>query len=252
MDKFVAVVFGDEKAAYAGVRAFADMNAEGSLDVAQACVIKKEANGTFSTKEVSDNFPIRTLVGTALGSLVGVLAGPVGLAIGATSGAYAGMIGDIYNVGLDEDFVSEVGTALTPGKCAVIAEVDEEWVTPLDTRMESLGGVVYRTLKSDAREDQRKREIASAKAELEQLKIEHAKAQADRKAKLQAHIDKINKRIDAKLTRSQERARQTAQQFEARVKALQDKAEKERGAAKAAFEARIAKLRKDYQSRVHA
>ena len=252
MDKFVAVVFGDEKAAYAGVRAFAEMNAEGSLDVAQVCVIKKEPNGTVSTKEVDDDFPIRTLAGTALGSLIGVLGGPVGLAIGATSGAYAGMIGDIYNVGLDEDFVADVGSALTPGKCAVIAEVDEEWVTPLDTRMESLGGVVYRTLKADAREDQRKREIASAKAELEQLKIEHAKAQADRKAKLQAHIDKINKRIDAKLTRSQEQARQTTQQFEARVKALQDKAEKEKGAAKSAFEARIAKLRKDYQSRVHA
>ena len=69
---------------------------------------------------------------------------------------------------------------MTPGKCAVIAEVEEEWVTPLDTRMESLGGVVYRALKADVREDQRKREIASAKADLEQLKIEHAKAQADR------------------------------------------------------------------------
>jgi uncharacterized membrane protein len=252
MDKFVTVVFGDEKAAYAGVRAFAEMNAEGSLDVAQVCVIKKEPNGTVSTKEVADDFPIRTLAGTALGSLAGILAGPVGLAVGATSGAYAGMIGDLYNVGVDEEFVSDVGTALTPGKCAVIAEVDEEWVTPLDTRMESLGGVVYRALKADVREDQRKREIAAAKAELEQLKIEHAKAQADRKAKLQAQIEKLNKRIEAKLARSQEGAQQATRQFEARVKALQDRAEKEKGSAKAAVEARIAKLRKDYQGRVHA
>jgi len=252
MDKFVTVVFGDEKAAYAGVRAFAEMNAEGSLDVAQVCVIKKEPNGTVSTKEVADDFPIRTLAGTALGSLAGILAGPVGLAVGATSGAYAGMIGDLYNVGVDEEFVSDVGTALTPGKCAVIAEVDEEWVTPLDTRMESLGGVVYRALKADVREDQRKREVAAAKAELEQLKIEHAKAQADRKAKLQAQIEKLNKRIEAKLARSQDQAQQATRQFEARVKALQDRAEKEKGSAKAAVEARIAKLRKDYQGQLHA
>jgi uncharacterized membrane protein len=252
MDKFVTVVFGDEKAAYAGVRAFAEMDAEGSLDVAQVCVLKKEPNGTVSTKEVAGDFPIRTLAGTALGSLAGILAGPVGLAVGATSGAYAGMIGDLYNVGVDEDFVSDVGTALTPGKCAVIAEVDEEWVTPLDTRMEALGGVVFRALKADVREDQRKREVAAAKAELEQLKIEHAKSQADRKAKLQAQIEKLNKRIEAKLARSQERAQQATRQFEARVKALQDRAEKEKGSAKAAVEARIAKLRKDYQSQVHA
>lgn len=251
MDKFVAVVFGDEKAAYAGVRALAEMNSEGSLDVAQVCVVKKEPNGAVVTHEV-DDFPIRTLGGTALGSLIGILGGPAGLAIGAAAGAYAGMIGDLYNAGLDEDFVWEVGAALLPGKCAVIAEVEEEWVTPLDTRMESLGGVVYRTLKADVREDQRQREIAAAKAELEQLKIEHAKAQADRKAKLQAHIDRVNKRIDAKLMRSHERARQISQQFEARVKALQDKAEREKGAAKAAFEARISRLRQDYKSRVHA
>ena len=250
MDKLVAVVFGDEKAAYAGVRAFAEMNAEGSVDVTQVCVIKKEPNGTISTKEV-DDFPIRTLAGTALGSVAGVLAGPAGLAVGASGGAFAGMIGDLYNVGVDEDFISDVGIALTPGKCAVIAEVEEEWVTPLDTRMESLGGVVYRALKADVREDQRKREIASAKAELEQLKVEQAKAQADRKAKLQAQIEKINKRIDAKLARSQEQAQQAKRQLDARVKALQDKAEKQKGAAKAAVEARITKLRNDYQSRVH-
>ncbi len=252
MDKLVAVVFSDEKAAYGGVRALAKMDEEGSVDVAQVCVIKKEPDGSVSTKEVDDEFPIRTLGGTALGSLVGLLGGPVGLAIGASGGAFAGMIGDIYNIGVDEDFVIDVGEALTPGKCAVIAEIEEEWVTPLDTRMESLGGVVYRALKHEVREDQRRREIAAAKAELEQLRIEHAKAKADRKAKLQAHIEKLGKRIDAKLARSQQRAQQVTQQFEARVKALQDKAQKEQGAAKAAVEARITKLRNDYKSRVHA
>jgi uncharacterized membrane protein len=68
MDKLVAVVFRDEKGAYEGVHALAEMNTEGSLDVAQVCVIKKEPDGTISTKEVSDDFPIRTLAGTAIGT----------------------------------------------------------------------------------------------------------------------------------------------------------------------------------------
>jgi uncharacterized membrane protein len=252
VDKIVAVVFKDEKSAYQGVRAFSEMNAEGSIDVAVVCVIKKETDGTVSTKEVADGFPVGTLAGTALGSLVGLLGGPIGLAVGATSGAFAGMVGDLYSIGVDEEFVSDVATALLPGKCAVVAEVDEEWVTPMDTRMEALGGMVYRALKSTVHEEHWERDIAAAKAQREQLRIEHAKAQADRKARLQAQIDRLSERIDAKLARVQARSQQVTREFQARVQRLQQKADKEKGDAKAAVEARIAKLRLDYQIRPHA
>jgi hypothetical protein len=40
--------------------------------------------------------------------------------------------------------LTDVATALTPGKYAVVADVDEDWVTPVDTRMEAVGGVVFR------------------------------------------------------------------------------------------------------------
>ena len=252
MDKLVAVVFGDEKMTYAGSRALSEMNAEGSIDVAAMCVIKKESDGTVSTKHIAEGFPIRTLAGTALGSLVGVLGGPVGLAAGTVIGAWAGMFGDLYSAGVDAEFMADVSTALSPGKCAVLAELEEEWVTPLDSRMESLGGVVYRTLKSTVREEQWKRDTAAAKAELDQLKAELAQARADRKAKLQAQIDRLSKRVDAKLQSAQARAKQVALQYQAKVHALQQRADREQGEAKAAVEARIAKLRSDYQSRAHA
>jgi len=252
MDKLVAVVFSNEKAAYAGSRALSEMNAEGSIEVGGMCVIKKEADGTVSTKQIAENFPIRTLAGTALGSLVGVLGGPVGLAAGTIVGAWAGMFGDLYSAGVDAEFVGDVSAAMTPNKCAVLAELDEEWVTPLDTRMESLGGVVYRTLKSTVREDQWKRENAAAKAELDQLKAEHAQAHADRKAKLQVQVERLSKRVEAKLQNAQARGQQITQEYQAKVHALQQRADREQGEAKAAVEARIAKLRSEYQIRPHA
>ena len=253
MDKLVAVVFQDEKAAYEGVRAFSEMNAEGSLDVAAVCMVTKAPDSTISSREVSDDdFPIRTLAGTGVGALVGVLAGPVGVGAAAAIGAFAGMIADLYSFSVDADFVSDVGTALTPGKSAVIAEVGEEWVTPLDTRMEEIGGVVYRTLKSAVREDQLKHQAQAARAHLAQLKIEFAQARADHKGKLQARIENLSQRIDAKLARAQARSQQVTREYEAKLKALQQKADKETGDARAAVEARIAKLRKDYQSGVHA
>jgi hypothetical protein len=77
-------------------------------------------------------------------SLIGLLGGPVGLAVGAVTGAAAGSLYDLAQLGVSEDFVAEVSRQLSPGKAAVIAEVDEEWITPLDARMEPLGGVVFR------------------------------------------------------------------------------------------------------------
>ena len=252
MDKMLAVVFNDEKTAYEGTRALSDLNAQGSIEVDALAVIKKNADGTVSTKQVDGDFPIQTFAGTAIGAVIGVLAGPVGVAAGAAAGAWAGMIGDLYAAGVDADFVSEVSTALTSGKCAVVAEVEEEWVTPIDTRMETLGGVVYRTPRSTAEEDQWKRETTAAKAQLDQLKTEHAQARTDRKAKLQKQIEELSKRLNARFERAKARSQQSTRDLQARVQALQQRADKEKGDTKAAFEARIAKLRADHQNRPQA
>jgi uncharacterized membrane protein len=252
MNKMLAVVFGDEKAAYEGVRALSALDQEGSIDVNQLAVIKKNADGTVSRERVDDEFPVWTLGGTALGSVIGILGGPVGVAIGIGTGALAGLIGDLYNSEVDTDFLTDVSTALTPGKYAVVADVDEDWVTPVDTRMEAVGGVVFRTAKSTIEKERRARDAAARRAELDQLKAEHAKAQGDRKAKLQAKIDHLRARMEKKLEQDQARSKQSDEALQARVQALQKKADKEQGAAKATIEARITRLRDDYQRQQHA
>jgi len=249
MEKLVAVVFSNEKAAYEGVRVLSDMNAAGSIDVPVMYLLKKESESGASTKEVADDYaPARTVAGTALGALVGALGGPVGAAAGAGVGAVAGLIWDLYSIGVDQDFFCDVATALAPGKCAVVAEVDEEWVGPLDTLMEDLGGVVYRTPKPTVQKEHWRRETANAKTQLELLKTELAQARLDRKAKLQTQLEKLRERIDAKLARAQARSQQARREYEAKVKRLQQKADKAKGDVRAAVEARIAELRKDYPS----
>ena len=253
MEKLVAVVFSNEKAAYEGVRVLSEMNAAGNMDVPVMYVIKKESDSAVSTQEVADDYvPVRTVAGTAIGGLIGALGGGGGAFAGAAAGAFAGLIWELYAIGVDQDFFSDVATALTPGKCAIVAEVDEEWVTPLDTLMEGLGGVVYRTPKPSVQADHWKRETANIKTQLEQLKIELTQARADRKANLQAQIENLNKRMNGKLAQAQTRSQQAAREYQAKVDALHQKADKEKGDAKAALEARIAKLRQDYKSRAHA
>jgi DNA repair exonuclease SbcCD ATPase subunit len=115
--------------------------------------------------------------------------------------------------------------------------------------MEALGGVVHRTLKSTFEHDQWSQAAADARTELDQLKAEEKDARADRKAKLQAQIARLSKRVDAMLDRAREHSRRAAEDFQARATALQKRVAKERGDRKAALEARLAKLRSDYQSR---
>ena len=245
----LAVVFNDEKSAYEGARALAELDKEGSIDVFAAAVLEKDAKGSVITKKVQGDFPIQTVAGTAIGGLIGLLGGPAGVAVGSAAGVMAGLLGDMYTANVDEEFLTEVSTALTPGKWAVIAEIDEEWVTPVDTRMEAVGGVVQRTLKSTFEHEQWSQAAQDARTELDHLKAEEREARADRKAKLQAQIAGLSKRVEAKLDRAKARSRQAAEEFQARVIALQKRIDKERGDRKAALEARLAKLHSDFHSR---
>jgi len=254
MDKILTIVFGDEKSAYAGVSALHALDGEGSIVLNTLAVIRKNSDGTVTQERIDDDFPppSGTLVGTAVGSLIGILGGPVGMAVGIGTGAFIGLIRDVHTSGVDTDFLEDVSKALTAGKHAVIAEVDEEWVTPVDTRMEPLGGVVFRTLKSAFEDERRAQEAAARRAELDKLKAEHAKAQGNRKAKLQAQIDQLRARLTKRLEQDQARSRQIGLEMQAKVAALEKKAADEQGAGKAAIEARISQLRQDYQRRLNA
>jgi uncharacterized membrane protein len=247
MERMLVVVFNDEPKTYEGSHALKQLDAEGSITIHAESVIKKNADGTITIKQSDGEFPLRTVGGTAIGGLIGLLEGPVGVAVGATAGLLAGSIGDLHVAGVDAEFVDEVAATLTPGKCAVIAEVSEEWVTPVDIRMEALGGTVHRTARQAVEHDQRAQEVAALRAEIAQLKAEHARARDERKAKLQAKIDKLNAKLEAKLDEAKRRSEQIRSETEAKVQALQKKAEKAQGDVKATLDARVKRIREEYE-----
>jgi uncharacterized membrane protein len=247
MEKMLVVVFDNETKAYKGSQALNQLDAEGSITVHAEAVISKNANGTVTVKQGDGDFPVRTVSGTAIGSLLGLLGGPVGLAVGAVAGTMAGGFADLYVSGVDSDFLAEVSETLIPGKYAIVADVSEEWVTPLDTRMEALDGFVFRTARQSFEEAQRTREVAELRAEIDQLKAEHARVRAEQKAKLQAKIDALNTRLQAKLEQARQRSEQIKSETDAKVQALHRKAAKAQGDAKAVIDARATEIKKKYE-----
>ena len=248
MEKMLVAVFDNESKGYEGSRALAQLDADGSIAVHAQAVIKKNSDGTATVKEFNNEFPVGGLAGTTVGSLIGLLEGPVGLAVGATTGLFAGMVRDLFVAGVNADFVDDTAAMLTPGKCAVVADVSEEWETPVDTKMEALGATVIRAPKQAVEQDQRAREAAALREEIDQLKAEHAKARADRKAKLKAKIDKFEADLQRKLDEAKQRSAQMKQETEAKVQALKKKAEKTQGEIKTTLDARVTRIQQDYEA----
>lgn len=247
MEKMLVVVFENEKRAYEGYRALCELDLEGAVSIHSECLISKKADGRLAVHEGDGDFPIRTIGGTALGSLIGLLGGPVGFSIGAATGAFAGLLGDIRVADVDGDFLDEVSKALQPGKSAVVADLSEEWVTPVDMRMEELHGVVFRTTRAGVQQEQIAREEANLRAEIAQLQAEHAKAKAERKQRLQLVVDRLNAKLQAKLRQQQQQREKWEQELDAKLHAIQERAAKAKGDAKAALESRIDDLRRNYE-----
>jgi uncharacterized membrane protein len=190
MERVLVVVFDSDRKAYEGVAALRQIEREGSITAYAGAVVVKNADGTASIKQFDDIAPLEGLLGTCVDSLIALLAGPGRLGIGAAS-AFA------LIVGVGVDFVDEVRTSLLPTKVALVAEIEEQATTPVDTRMEALGGTVLRHAVSEVRQNLRNEHVAAMRADLAQLTAELSKARASRKKKLLETIDQLEARIDS-------------------------------------------------------
>jgi len=220
----LVVVFNDETKAYEGQQTLLQLDGEGSVSVYSYAVLVKKADGTSSVKREDDAGPLGSLLGTSFGALIGLLGGPVGAAIGASAGMAAGGAFDLHNVGVGEDFVDDVNKVLIPNRAALIAEVDEEWTTPVDARMEAIGGTVFRRALSEVQKTVHDENVAAMKADLTQMKAEQAQSNADRKAKLQQKINQLDSKIQVQLEKQKEQRQAAERLAQAKVQVLKNKA----------------------------
>jgi uncharacterized membrane protein len=200
------------------------LDAEGSINVYADAVLAKNADGTTTVKQDDDPGPLGTLVGTALGSFIGLLAGPAGVPVGAAAGFAGGGFFDLNNARIGDDFIDDVTKVLLPSRVALIAEIDEDWTTPVDTRMEAIGGKVFRRALSDVSHTIHEENVAAMKADMAQFKAEHAQAHADRKAKLHEKINQLDSKIQVQLQKAKDKRAAAELEAQTKVKILKAKA----------------------------
>jgi len=249
MNKMLVAVFDTEAAAFEGLSALRDLHRDGDITLYASAVIVKDKTGKMNVKQEADSGPVGTAVGLLTGSLIGILGGPAGLAAGASLGGLTGFLFDLDQSGIGATFLDDVSKTLTPGKAAVVAEMEESWTTPVDTRLHKLGGIVFRRLRSEVIEDQLVRESAAFEADLKALDDDLKRGVAENRAAIQKDIEQTKKQI--KVTQDQAKARldQAKAEMDARIKSLQDQAKGASDRAKARIEKRIAEVRTDFEVR---
>jgi len=224
MDRLLVVVFDAESKAYEAKKALHQLDREDVITVFNQAVVARNAEGAASVRP-SDELPaLRTITGTVLGALIGLLGGPLGVSVGGAVGLAAGATVDASNARICDDFVEEVREKLTPEKFALVAEIEETATEPVDKRMEALGGTVYRRALKEVKHAYHDDDVAAMRADRAQLKAEHAKAQTDRKVKLQEKINELDSKIEARLERSKQRRQAAEVQEKARVEFLKARA----------------------------
>lgn len=129
---------------------------QGVLSIDDAAVVVKDADGKVQVKnQVSRGTWITTGVGGALGLLIGTIFFPIGgLVLGLAGGA---LVGKFMDLGVDGNFVKDVGEQIQPGTSALfVLTRDENAAGVLAVLRQFQGKVLQTTLDSEADEAIRK------------------------------------------------------------------------------------------------
>ena len=246
MDKMIVIVFDSDPAAYAGARALKELHWEGSITLYSGSVIVKDLGGKVELKQVINFGHVGSVLGNATGALVGALADDPG---GTTTKSIEWQAGHLQNAGVSDEFLRDVARAVRPGKSAIVAEIEEDWITPLDSLMEMLGGIVFRRVRAEVLDTQLEREVMVLHAETLHLRDELAQVIGAAKAKLLRKEEEARSRLERARDKAQRRIDAMMLEADAKVRSLQAQAAGAADYAKANIERRIAEIQADYQTR---
>jgi len=248
MNKMLVAVFDSENKAFEGINALKDLHNKGDITLYATAVVSKNEKGELRVDTAADEGPVGTATGLLTGSLIGLIGGPVGIAVGAMT-SFAGLIFDITTDDINTRFVDEVSNALINGKTAVIAEIDETWTVPIDTKLEALNGLVFRRLRDEVAEDQLARESEAIAAEYRNLKEELKEARDEDKAAIRSAMDKLQNKAQATDELVSKKLNETKGQLDAKVNTMQEQVKNTRERRKVRMEKRINEVKQEYKLR---
>ncbi len=188
----VVIGFTEPSKAYQALSVLKSCNADGRIGLESAAVVERTPEGTLRIPESADNAElVGTASGSVVGMLIGVLGGPVGMLLGWGAGAMMGGAFDLDRAVTSDEALTVLGTAIPAGSTAVIANIEEPAVEVIDGEMAKLGGEVTRRPVSDVMAELDTAEAAADAAAREARKV----VRQQKKAEFDEHVDKTKEKL---------------------------------------------------------
>lgn len=164
MSNLIVVGFDNELKADEVLHKLGELQKEHLVDLEDAVVVIKNQKGKVKIKQAYDLVTSGAIGGGFWGSLIGLLfLHPLlGVAAGIATGALSGALTDI---GIDDDFIEDLGKTLESGTSALFLLVRKATPDKVLEELRPYGGRLLRTSLSKSDE-------ASLKAALEKAKVE--------------------------------------------------------------------------------
>ena len=149
-DVLVVAVFDDEKAAWDAVVTASTIAAQGKLGLHDACLVVRDDDGKVHKRETRD---ISTSKGGWYGGAWGLLGGAIlgfPIAVAAAGAGIGAFMARRRDLGVTQEFESEVAHRLNPGTAAAVVLVDEERAAEIEEAARGRGAWTKTVTLSDA------------------------------------------------------------------------------------------------------
>ena len=152
MSNLVAIAYPDRETAEQVRRTLFEMQKEHIIELDDMVVVTRSEGGKVKLHQSTSLAGAGAAGGALWGGLIGLLflAPLVGMAVGAAAGAAGGSLSD---VGVDDNFMKELGAKLGEGGAAVIVLVRKSTPDKVLPRVKEYGGHVLQTSLSQEQEE---------------------------------------------------------------------------------------------------
>ena len=167
----VVATFEEESKTYQAFSEIKQAGARREIKVESLAIVRRAADGSLQTPELTGQAPGGTFKGGLIGSLIGILGGPLGVLLGWGTGAVIGSIHDANEIRSDLGLLQTLSEGMNPGDVALIGEIEESSNGVVNGIVRRLGGEVLRRPVDEIRREIERADKARSAAESEARRV---------------------------------------------------------------------------------
>ena len=135
--RFLVAAFRDDISAEEALDQMKQLKRQKAVSYQAAAVISRDMDNKLKVQEAGDMGGGEGAgIGAILGGVIGLIAGPAGVVAGAGAGALVGgLTAKIFDAGISNKRLEEIGEALLPGTSAVVVILEEAEVDGVTKEM---------------------------------------------------------------------------------------------------------------------